>query len=186
MARRAARRGLSPWRFLVVLGVICFAGHLAGIAGHLAGIAGHQQAGGAGHRAPARLDAAHPPRSLHARRAASAVSFAESKAGGGYLWGGDGPVDYDCSGLVTAAWAQAGVSIPRKADWEWWHLRHVSTKHLQPGDLLFYPGGDGTWADPGHVTIYDGRGRMTEAYSTAVGIRTTGVRWGDLIGAARP
>jgi cell wall-associated NlpC family hydrolase len=175
---------VSPWRALAVLVVVCFIGHLAAVAGH------PQAAGGAGHRAgtvtSARLDVAQPGASAHARQAASAVSFARSKDGGPYLWGGNGPSAYDCSGLVTAAWGQAGVSIARTADSEWHSLRHVSTSRLQPGDLLFYAGKDGTWSDPGHVTMYDGHGQMTEAYSTAVGIRTTGVRWDGLIGAARP
>ena len=59
-------------------------------------------------------------------------------------------------------------------------------RSLEPGDLLFYAWADGTWADPGHVAMFIGHDRMVEAYSRLVGVRTTSVRWGDLVGAARP
>lgn len=125
----------------------------------------------------------------HAGGGAAAVSFAVKQDGDAYVWGGNGPSangGWDCSGLVTAAWAKAGVTIPRTSAAEWHGLRHVGVRHLHPGDLLFYPGSDGTWSDPGHVAMFTGHGRMVEAYSRLVGVRITSVRRGDLVGAARP
>ena len=47
---------------------------------------------------------------------AVAVSWALSQIGTPYLWGGETPgVGFDCSGLVQAAYAVAGVSLPRVA-----------------------------------------------------------------------
>ena len=44
-----------------------------------------------------------------------AAAFAVSKLGCPYVYGATGPCNdgYDCSGLAQAAWATAGVSIPR-------------------------------------------------------------------------
>lgn len=141
------------------------------------------------HPAPARGQHATTTAARVSAGAATAVAFAAAQDGDAYVWGGNGPAasgGWDCSGLVTAAWGKAGVSIQRTADSEWHSLPHVSVRHLRPGDLLFYAGSDGTWADPGHVTMFIGHDRMVEAYDTTVGVRVTPVRWGDLIGAARP
>ena len=39
--------------------------------------------------------------------------FFSNATGCSYIWGGTGPSGYDCSGLVQAAYAQAGISLPR-------------------------------------------------------------------------
>jgi cell wall-associated NlpC family hydrolase len=92
-----------------------------------------------------------------------AVYFAYSKLGTWYLWGGTGP-QYDCSGLVQAAWAYAGVSIPRTTYSQWAALPHVSKSALQAGDLVFFNG-------EGHVGIYVGGGLMIDAPRTGEQIR---------------
>ncbi len=87
-----------------------------------------------------------------------AANFALSKLGCPYVYGGTGPCDsgYDCSGLAQAAWAAAGVSIPRTTYEDWSSLPHVSLSSLEPGDLILYDG-------EGHVAIYVGDGKIVDA-----------------------
>jgi cell wall-associated NlpC family hydrolase len=87
-----------------------------------------------------------------------AAAFAVSKLGCPYVYGGTGPCNsgYDCSGLAQAAWAAAGVSIPRTTYDDWSSLPHVSTSSLEPGDLILYDG-------EGHVAIYVGDGKIIDA-----------------------
>ena len=91
-------------------------------------------------------------------RAALAISFAESKLGLWYEWGGTGNPSYDCSGLVQAAWAAAGVQLPRVT----WNQIGVGQSvpadlaDLQPGDLIFY-------LDGAHVAMYVGNGLVIHA-----------------------
>ncbi|MGF1515754.1 MAG: C40 family peptidase [Elainellaceae cyanobacterium] len=55
-----------------------------------------------------------------------------------YLWGGTLGPDYDCSGLVQAAFASAGVWLPRDAYQQESFTQPISTRELQPGDLVFF------------------------------------------------
>jgi len=89
-------------------------------------------------------------------QAQKAVAFAYSKLGCPYVFGGTGPCGsgYDCSGLTQAAWAAAGVSIPRTSEEQWAGLPHVSS--LQPGDILVFNGA-------GHVGIYVGNNQLIDA-----------------------
>src|SRR2546430_7358145 len=49
-------------------------------------------------------------------QAGKAVAFVYAQLGKPYQWGATGPGSYDCSGLVQAAWAAAGVTIPRSEE----------------------------------------------------------------------
>ncbi|MGH8987751.1 MAG: NlpC/P60 family protein, partial [Acidimicrobiales bacterium] len=58
--------------------------------------------------------------------AAVAISYALDQIGTPYAWGGETPgVGFDCSGLTQAAYAAAGVSIPRTSTAQWTTLPHV-------------------------------------------------------------
>ena len=69
--------------------------------------------------------------------AARAVAAALSKEGSRYVYGAAGPSSFDCSGLTSWAWAQAGVSIPRTSGGQA-GLPSVPLSELQPGDLVTY------------------------------------------------
>jgi peptidoglycan DL-endopeptidase CwlO len=111
-----------------------------------------------------------------------AVAFAYAQLGKPYQWGATGPGSYDCSGLVQAAWAAAGVTIPRTTYAQWAALPHVSTSALEPGDLLYFDG-------VGHVAIYVGGGDIIDAPQTGMDVQKiplAGWYKSSLVGAARP
>jgi len=97
---------------------------------------------------------------------AEVVAFleaAESRLGMPYVWGGDGPTDFDCSGLVQWSFARAGVVMPRVAAEQALAGPKVPLSELEPGDLLFYHT-DPTAPDYiSHVAIYLGGGKMLQA-----------------------
>jgi cell wall-associated NlpC family hydrolase len=117
-------------------------------------------------------------RTAPGKPAAAAIAYARAQIGCPYVWGGTGPcgAGFDCSGLVQQAYASAGVSIARTSQAQWATERHVSSP--EPGDLVFYPGADGTWTSPGHVALVVGGGQMIEAYGTGYPIREVPVRPG--------
>jgi peptidoglycan DL-endopeptidase CwlO len=87
----------------------------------------------------------------------AAVAFAFAQLGKPYVWGATGPDAYDCSGLAQAAWAAAGVSIPRDTYGQAGAgYPAVPQGNLQPGDLVFFAGDS-------HVAIYVGGGNVIDA-----------------------
>ena len=116
-------------------------------------------------------------------QAGKALAFAYAQLGKPYQWGATGPGSYDCSGLAQAAWAAAGVSIPRDTYEQWAALPHISSSAIRPGDLLYYDG-------IGHVAMYVGNGYIIDAPQTGMDVQKIpmGTGWyaANFVGAARP
>jgi cell wall-associated NlpC family hydrolase len=116
----------------------------------------------------------------------SVIAYARAQIGKPYVWGGTGPDGYDCSGLVMMAYRSAGIDIPRTSEEQWPWGPRVPPGHEQPGDLVFFPGADGTVTSPGHVGLVIGRGLMIEAYATGFPIRIAPYRNRAPVGFTRP
>ncbi|GAA0335336.1 hypothetical protein GCM10010151_26240 [Actinoallomurus spadix] len=128
-----------------------------------------------------------------------AASAALKWLGTPYSWGGGneagpsrgiaqgaGTVGFDCSGLVTYAWAKAGVRLVHYATTQYNAGPHPSRGDLRPGDLVFFAHNP---ADPStihHVGIYIGNGQMVEAPFTGARVRISPAFRPDYAGATRP
>lgn len=109
------------------------------------------------------------------RAAVRAVAFARAQAGAvPYVWGGTTTAGFDCSGLVQAAYAAAGVSIERTSQEQWASEPHVTAPAA--GDLVFFAGADGTPSSPGHVGIVvdPAKNLMIDAYGAGTYVRYDG------------
>jgi cell wall-associated NlpC family hydrolase len=95
-------------------------------------------------------------------KAGIAVKFACAQIGKPYVWGADGPGGFDCSGLTSAAWRKAGVSLPHNAAAQRGVVSSVRESQLRPGDLIFYYG------DIHHVGMYVGNGWLVHASRAGV------------------
>jgi cell wall-associated NlpC family hydrolase len=116
----------------------------------------------------------------------TAVTFARRQIGKPYRWGAAGPDAYDCSGLVYAAYAAAGIHIARTT-YQWQQDGPViPLSQIQPGDLLFSAGSDGTPADPGHVVMYLGGGQVIQAPQTGEDVQIDPVDLASIVVATRP
>jgi cell wall-associated NlpC family hydrolase len=105
--------------------------------------------------AAATPEASVAPPSTHGGVVGIAMQF----LGTPYVWGGASPGGFDCSGLVTYAFGQMGVSVPHSSYSQFGMGSPVSRDQLQPGDLVFFNGA-------GHVGIYIGGGQFIHAPHT--------------------
>jgi cell wall-associated NlpC family hydrolase len=114
------------------------------------------------------------------------LTAAQSRKGLPYVWGGNGPRVFDCSGLVQWSFAQAGITMPRVAADQALTGPAVPVNQLQPGDLLFYHT-DPT--DPNyisHVAIYLGNGWMIQAPEPGEDVQVVPADFGnEFAGAVR-
>ena len=117
---------------------------------------------------------------------AAAIAFAEAQVGKPYCWGGQGPACFDCSGLVFAAYAAAGIHIARTT-YQWQQDGpQIPLSQIQPGDLLFSAGVDGTPANPGHVVMYLGIGQVIQAPETGQDVQIDPLDLAAVVVATRP
>lgn len=122
------------------------------------------------------------------------VKMAHEYLGTQYVWGGESPKGFDCSGFAQYLYSHAGVNIPRTTYTQWTasNGHPVGKRKLLPGDLVFYKGSDsivqGGKVLPGHVGIYIGHGKVINAYGTGYGVRVDSVfspMLGGYMGARR-
>lgn len=82
-----------------------------------------------------------------------------------YLWGGTVPPNFDCSGLVQAAFASVGAWLPRDAYQQEDFTQKIALDRAEMGDLIFF----GTNAKATHVGFYLGAGNYLHSSGKAQG-----------------
>lgn len=148
--------------------------------------------GGAPQAAPAALPKGSALGSVAARAALKWL-------GTPYSWGGGTPagpslgiaqgartVGFDCSGLVTYAWARAGIPLTHYATAQYNSGPHPTRDQLRPGDLVFFAHNPTNPSTIHHVGIYIGNGQMVEAPFTGARVRVSNAFRPDYAGATRP
>jgi peptidoglycan DL-endopeptidase CwlO len=90
-----------------------------------------------------------------------ALDLAQQHLGVPYVWGGESPSGFDCSGLVQYVYGQLGVTLPRTAAEQARVGQPVaSLADARPGDLLAFH------SPVDHIGIYAGNGLMVVAPKT--------------------
>ncbi len=100
--------------------------------------------------------------------AARAAEHARNMVGKPYLYGGNSPDGFDCSGLVHYSFQRAGVSVPRTTRSQLAAGLPVTERALRTGDLVFF---DQEGRKSSHVGIYIGDGRFVHAPSSGKRVR---------------
>ncbi|MGW3659021.1 NlpC/P60 family protein [Streptomyces sp. NPDC005151] len=122
------------------------------------------------------LSSARPP----SQEGDEAVKYAVRQLGKPYVWGAEGPGSFDCSGLTSQAWANAGHAIPRTSQEQWKQLRKVPLNALRPGDLVIY------FPKATHVALYVGNGLVVQAPRPGSQVKVSPLASNPPLGAVRP
>ncbi|MFF7336500.1 NlpC/P60 family protein [Streptomyces sp. NPDC008163] len=122
------------------------------------------------------LSSSRPPTA----QGGEAVQYAVRQIGKPYVWGAEGPGSFDCSGLTSQAWANAGRVIPRTSQEQWRQLTRIPVNALRPGDLVVY------FPEATHVALYLGNGLVVQAPRPGTSVKVSPVASNPVLGAVRP
>ncbi|MFF5371547.1 NlpC/P60 family protein [Streptomyces sp. NPDC013187] len=109
-----------------------------------------------------------------------AVRYAVRQLGKPYEWAAEGPRTYDCSGLTSQAWAEAGTPVPRTSQEQWKRLKRIPLDELRPGDLVVY------FPKATHVALYLGDGMVVHAPRPGAKVKASPIAANPVLGAVRP
>lgn len=104
------------------------------------------------------------------------VAFARSFEGYPYVYGGNGPNSFDCSGFVLYVYKHFGYSFSRGAQEQYKDGMHVNMSDLLPGDLVFFSSygncnpSNSTYRSITHVGLYLGNGYFIHASNPTRGV----------------
>ncbi|MBE6973320.1 MAG: hypothetical protein E7440_05515 [Ruminococcaceae bacterium] len=104
---------------------------------------------------------------------AEIVAFARTFLGCAYVYGGNGPKSFDCSGLTKYVYKHFGYNINRTATAQLKNGVTVSKENLQPGDLVFFNSTNSDINKATHVGIYIGGGQFLHASNKKLGVTIT-------------
>ncbi len=96
-----------------------------------------------------------------------AVALASQQIGTPYVFGGDAPGAFDCSGLVQWTYRQLGVDLPRVSSQQGKAGVEVAAADARPGDLVYF---DRT-GPVDHIGMYAGNGQWVVAPHTGAKVR---------------
>jgi cell wall-associated NlpC family hydrolase len=118
----------------------------------------HHHAPEKGHHAhhahhAAHHHAHHSSKPTSSDRVMAALDIAIHHEGAPYVYGAAGPNAFDCSGLTSFAYHQAGFpGVPRTSAAQAGFVHRISRDAMRPGDFVFFYDGGGVY----HVGLYDG------------------------------
>jgi cell wall-associated NlpC family hydrolase len=120
------------------------------------------------------------------------IDLALAQQGKPYVFGAAGPNAFDCSGLVSWALKEAGVSggrtTARGLQERYKDSKITRKEDLRPGDLVFFwsPNNRGIpRGQASHVEIYLGDGKTMGTDSPKEGAKVEPINWDTFIGGAR-
>jgi hypothetical protein len=101
--------------------------------------------------------------------AQSTITYAKGFMGSKYVWGGETPSGFDCSGFIRYVLSNSGISMPRTAAEQASKGIQISNSNLEPGDLVFFDTNGGL-NQINHVGMYIGGGKFIHAANPKRGV----------------
>ena len=128
---------------------------------------GKDSKGGGGPDAAEEMKKTSPGDDAGGGKGAQLVSEVRKYLGTKYVYGGESPSGFDCSGLMQYVAKKLGINLPRTASQQAGAGTKVDKKDLQPGDLVFF------YSPVSHVGMYIGNGQMVNAPTAGDVVKVT-------------
>jgi len=106
----------------------------------------------------------------NSNQATTIEAIAKKYIGGKYIWGGESPKGFDCSGFTQYIYRQVGIILPRTALLQSKVGQKIKDKSYKKGDLLFFLTDKTRGIPITHVGIYLEDNKFIHAASTSQGI----------------
>ena len=94
------------------------------------------------------------------------LQMAQSLKGIPYVFGGNTPAGFDCSGFINYVYSKAGLTITRKSSADYFFSDTSKVAEPVPGDLVFFK--NTYMAGISHMGIYVGNGEFIHAGSKGI------------------
>lgn len=107
------------------------------------------------------------------------ANYAVGFVGYPYVYGGNTPSGFDCSGFTSYVYKQFGYSISRSSSGQVNNGVAVAKSDLQPGDLVLFKGQNSS--SIGHVGIYIGGNEFVHASTAKTGVKISSLSSGSYI-----
>ncbi len=85
-----------------------------------------------------------------------AARYAKTLEGIPYVYGGNTPAGFDCSGFTQYIYRHLGKRIMRTAEDQFLQFRRISHRRARPGDLVFFHVDSYPYSYVYHVGVYEG------------------------------
>lgn len=118
------------------------------------------------------------PNAAALKKYAAVIAVAPKYLGIKYVFGGNTPTGFDCSGFISYVFNEAGVKITRKSSLDYFMQDTTVVKNPLPGDVIFFKN---TYIPTiSHMAIYIGNNQMIHAASNGIEItKVTNKYWAD-------
>ena len=115
---------------------------------------------------------------LYSKERDAIVVYAKKQLGVPYVWAGNDPSGYDCSGFTGYVMKEFGKDIPRRAVDQFETSRKLKEKNVQKGDLVFFDNGSGI-SHVGMIISDKGKPLVMIHASSSKGIIVTEIEQSD-------
>jgi hypothetical protein len=124
------------------------------------------------------VDSDGSEKDMYSKERDAIVVYAKKQLGVPYVWAGNDPSGFDCSGFTGYVMKEFGKDIPRRAVDQFETSRKLKEKNVQKGDLVFFDNGSGI-SHVGMIVSDKGKPLVMIHASSSKGIIVTEIEQSD-------